>query len=177
MIQNPAQQQHIEWLRGQLEQRKQALAEAEARIARLKTELAYFKDSLSQFNIEHLEQDANTVTIASNIEDESPEVHAPQQRSPKEMLRSEFSGKTLGDVAEFVLRSCGEAVNADDIAKLVFDTNSSDEYLRARNSLSTELRRGAKEERWKQVGRGLFVIHNNKTRLEAEPQAKALTLS
>lgn len=73
------------------------------------------------------------------------------------MLRAEFTNKTLAEVAEIVLDRRNEAFRADDIAQVVFVTEDEDEYARARNSLSTELRRGAKEGRWQQVRRGFFA--------------------
>lgn len=73
------------------------------------------------------------------------------------MLRTEFANKTLAEVAEIVLNSRNQALAADDIAQAVFITENNDEYVRARNSLSTELRRGAREGRWQQIGRGSFA--------------------
>lgn len=79
------------------------------------------------------------------------------KRSPKDMLRPEYQGKTLGEIAlEWLIKAGGRPLSPDTIAERIFVTSSDEELQRARNSLATELRRGAKEGRWKKVGRGIF---------------------
>lgn len=87
--------------------------------------------------------------------EEEPE--NPNQRNPKDMFKPEFFRKTLGDAALTILDSCNHPLNSDQITKRLFDYRSEDEYQRAKNSLSTELRRGAKEGKWKKIGRGFFA--------------------
>lgn len=85
------------------------------------------------------------------------EAGGESKRSPKDMLRPELKGKTLGDIVAMYLKGVkGKESNSDDIAKKIFEPSSEEEFQRAKNSLSTELRRGAREGRWKKNGRGMF---------------------
>ncbi|NES46356.1 hypothetical protein, partial [Moorena sp. SIO2C4] len=69
-------------------------------------------------------------------------------------------GKTFWESVEIILDNFAAPVNREQIVSRLFDAKSDDEQLRAKNSLSTELRRGAKEGRWKKVGRGLFASNS-----------------
>jgi hypothetical protein len=176
MSYDTARQQHIKWIQQQIEEKIFALTEAENRVSQLKADIEYFKlmlnihenantDALSQDTLilPHSEQNSNKESHSiqtSNsglVGNGKNGVEDDRKRSPKEMLRVEFADKTLADVAELVLNSRNEPMTADDIAHYIFMTQDNDEYIRARNSLSTELRRGAKEGRWKQIGRGSFI--------------------
>jgi len=111
---------------------------------------------------------------------EGKETEEANKRSPKDMLLAEFREQTLGDIAEEKLKaSGGKPLSSDELTEMIFETRSKDEYFRARNSLSAELRRGAKEERWKKVGRGIFVIdvQPEANILSTEPQQKLYTLN
>lgn len=176
MSYDTARQQHIKWIQKQIEEKMSTLTEAEERVSQLKADIEYFKlmlDIHQKANTDALSQDA---LIASNFDQsynkESKQIQTnnsgltgnvqngvteDNKRSPKEMLRAEFANKTLAEVAEILLNSRHEVLTADDIARDIFLTENNDEYVRARNSLSTELRRGAKEGRWKQIGRGSFA--------------------
>ncbi|WP_427156819.1 hypothetical protein ACQFX9_15515 [Aliinostoc sp. HNIBRCY26] len=176
MSYDTARQQHIKWIQQQIEEKIFALTEAENCVSQLKADIEYFKLMLNiheNANTDALSQD----TLINSNSDQSHNkglnsiqtsnfgflgngkngVEDDRKRSPKEMLRAEFADKTLAELAEFVLNSRNEPMTADDIAQYIFMTQDNDEYVRARNSLSTELRRGAKEGRWKQIGRGSFV--------------------
>ncbi len=79
------------------------------------------------------------------------------KRSPKDMLQPHLKGKTLGDIAAIYLKAAkGKGLSSDDIAQQIFEATSEEEFQRAKNSLSTELRRGAREGRWKKNARGMF---------------------
>lgn len=176
MAYDTARQQHIEWLQQQVEDKKAALAEAEAYVSQLRADIKYFDLMLSihqKANADALGLDAPVVSnsngSSNGVSQDNPNKYLftgddikntagnDNKRSPKEMLRAEFTNKTLVEVASIALNSSNEALSADNIAKVVFLTKDDDEYMRARNSLSTELRRGAKERRWKQIGRGSYA--------------------
>lgn len=108
---------------------------------------------------ENYEENQDYEEDEENEEDESieEETENPNQRNPKDMFKPEFSRKTLGDAALMILDSCNHPLHSDEITKRLFDYRSEDEYQRAKNSLSTELRRGAKEGRWKKIERGFFA--------------------
>jgi uncharacterized coiled-coil protein SlyX len=91
---------------------------------------------------------------------EDEEFENLNKRNPKDMLRAEFKSMTLGDAAETILAQYRYPLNPEQIAAKMFEPQSEDEHLRARNSLATELRRGAKDGRWKKIGRGLFVSND-----------------
>lgn len=82
-----------------------------------------------------------------------------QHRSPMEMLRSDYKGMKLGDIAAMVLSKKQVPLTTTELCRLIYDTKSSDEFDRARNSLSAELRTGSKGEdcRWKKVGRYAYA--------------------
>jgi hypothetical protein len=111
---------------------------------------------------------------------EGKETEEANKRSPKDMLLAEFREQTLGDIAEKKLKaSGGKPLSSDELTEMIFETRSKDEYFRARNSLSAELRRGAKEGRWKKDGRGIFVIdvQPEANILSTEPQQRLYTLN
>ncbi|NES00769.1 MAG: hypothetical protein F6J86_44535, partial [Symploca sp. SIO1B1] len=93
----------------------------------------------STYEDEHSEDE-----VLDNEEFEDVELEDIEKRNPKDMLRSEFRSMTLGDAAQSIIDECGYLLNPDQIADIIFDPQSEDERLRARNSLATELRRGAK---------------------------------
>ncbi|QSJ17964.1 hypothetical protein JYQ62_03645 [Nostoc sp. UHCC 0702] len=176
MSYDTARQQHIRWLHKQIEEKMSALTEAEVRVSQLRADIEYFKLMLNiheKANTDALSQDTSIMLNSdqsSNGESNQSQTSNPifannakygvgddNKRSPKEMLRAEFANKTLAEVAEIVLKTRNEALTADEIARTIFITQDNDEYVRARNSLSTELRRGAREGRWQQIGRGSFA--------------------
>ncbi|NEP29436.1 MAG: hypothetical protein F6K49_48830 [Moorea sp. SIO3I6] len=104
---------------------------------------------------EELEEESFEENQRENQDDEEG-----QKRNPRDMLYPEFRGKTLREAVEIILDKFAAPVNREQIASRLFDAKSDHEQLRAKNSLSTELRRGAKEGRWKKVGRGLFASNS-----------------
>lgn len=88
------------------------------------------------------------------------------KRKPKEMFRAGLEGLSLGEAIERAFESLrNPSPSADDIAQALFDVSSLSQknYFRAKNSLSTELRRGATDKggnRWKKVGRGKFMSNS-----------------
>lgn len=82
-----------------------------------------------------------------------------QHRAPMEMLRSPYKGMKLSDIIERVLNQSRAPLTPKDITRLVYDTFSPEEFDRARSSLATEMRSGAKGEnrRWVKIGRSAYV--------------------
>ncbi|MBD2490567.1 hypothetical protein [Aulosira sp. FACHB-615] len=181
MSYDTARQQHIKWIQQQIQEKMSTLTEVEELVSQLKADIEYFKlmldihekanaDALSQntFIVYNYNQSPNQES--KQIQTSNPKlasdfhngVRDDNKRSPKEMLRAEFANKTLAEVADILLNSQNQALTADEIAREIFLTENNEEYVRARNSLSTELRRGAKEGRWKQIGRGSFASIQSK---------------
>lgn len=82
-----------------------------------------------------------------------------KHRSPTEMLRPKYKGMKLADVVVEVLGESQSLLTTTEIGRKIYDTTSDDEFNRARNSLSTELRTGAKaiNPKWKKIGRYAYV--------------------
>lgn len=159
MTNNIAHQQHIKWLQQQVALKRIALAQAQAQIEQIRDDIGYFELTLKA------EQKTSTDTSIQKAcaifqANMSPNQFVTQiesgnhlfiknnsnsniRRLPKQMLRFEFRKKSLAQIIEAVLNSQHEYVCADDIARAIFLTQNNNEYIRARNSLSTELRRGA----------------------------------
>jgi hypothetical protein len=80
------------------------------------------------------------------------------QRNPVEIKRPQYLGLTFAESIEKVLNAHQEPMLADRIVEAIFDAESEEEFWRAKNSLSVELRRGAEtHKRWKKLGRNLYA--------------------
>lgn len=80
------------------------------------------------------------------------------QRNPVEIKRPQYLGLTFAESIEKVLNAHQEPMLADRIVEAIFDAESEEEFGRAKNSLSVELRRGAEtHKRWKKLGRNLYA--------------------
>jgi hypothetical protein len=82
-----------------------------------------------------------------------------KQRSPMEMIRDEYKGMKLGDIANQVMKDKNVPLTTTELSRLIYATQSDDEFARARNSLSAELRAGAKGQRpqWRKLGRYAYA--------------------
>jgi hypothetical protein len=109
---------------------------------------------------EHLKGGLPNVNLAS--EDAGLEKASSQnrlQRNPVEMKRPQYVGLTFAESIEKVLNDSQEPMLVDRIVEAIFDAEPGEEFFRAKNSLSGELRRGAQNEykRWKKLGRNLYA--------------------
>lgn len=190
-----ARQQHTEWLKQNLEREEQALAEAEARVIQLQGSVIYYKQALEQLAPSDSESTIRAGEDGNNFSQEDADgrkqkdavILLPSSRryiqanyvdekggifhKPRDMMRLQYKNKTLGEaIAECLESKIGLALGPEQITKDIFEIESlsSEDRGRAKNSLSAELRRGAKEQRWRQVGRGLFAA--NLTAYESEQE-------
>jgi hypothetical protein len=201
MTDNPAHQQHIQWLQTQLAQQKQDLEAAESKLAETKAlveqkreSVAYYQSMLDAVVSDEISSSSCLSGTASSVpgntsnqngsratssipvygdkdcedmklekeevedeELEDEEFKEENKRKPKDMLRPEFKNMTLGDAAQEIIDQNRSALKPEQIAEQMFDPKSEEERQRAKNSLATELRRGAKDGRWKKIDRGFFV--------------------
>lgn len=108
---------------------------------------------------EHLKGGLANFSLAS--EDASLEKASSQnrhQRSPMEMKRPQYVGLTFAESIEKILNDSQQPMRVDQIVEAIFDAASEEEFWRAKNSLSVELRRGAEtHKRWKKLGRNLYA--------------------
>lgn len=90
-------------------------------------------------------------------------LYPTNERAPMEMVRPYFQpeGDAKRGLNEIILRalndSLGQPVTTDDLVRKIYDTRTDDEFNRARNSLSSELRRGAKDGKWRKLGRSFYA--------------------
>jgi len=196
MAQDVAREQHVKWLKEQIDQQKSELAEVQAKAVQLKASIVYYEgmlalvapeevastptDMLSETEAltwnggrvastsslaadEHLKGGLPNISLAS--EDASLEKASSQnrhQRSPMEMKRPQYEGLTFAESIERVLNDHPESMRVDQIVEAIFDAASEEEFWRAKNSLSVELRRGAEPQhkRWKKLGRNLYASNS-----------------
>ena len=87
--------------------------------------------------------------------DRATPVPQGKTRNPMAMLRDEYKGLKLGDIAAKVLNDAPSPLTTTQLTREIYCPRSNDEFERARNSLSTELRVGAKSKnpRWRKCGR------------------------
>jgi hypothetical protein len=105
-------------------------------------------------------EDCPTNNKEDGFDDEQQDIEEAQEetkRNPKDMMRDEFAGMTLRDAAQKILEEFYHPISTQQITAKMFQADSDDESLRAKNSLAAELRRGAKDGRWQKTERGLFV--------------------
>jgi hypothetical protein len=108
---------------------------------------------------EHLK--GGLANVSSAFEDAGLEKASYQnrhQRNPVEMKRPQYLGLTFAESIEKVLNAHQEPMLADRIVEAIFDAESEEEFWRAKNSLSVELRRGAEtHKRWKKLARNIYA--------------------
>jgi uncharacterized protein YihD (DUF1040 family) len=81
------------------------------------------------------------------------------KRNPMDMVRLPWKGVKLSEVIHKVLIEQSSTLTTSELTKLIYVTNNDDEFSRARNSLSSELRSGAKAEpsKWQKIGRNAYA--------------------
>lgn len=196
MAQDVAHEQHVKWLKEQIDQQKSELAEVEAKAVKLKASIVYYEGMLalvapdevaltptgmlsgtealtlnggqvastsSLGADQHLKGDITNFSLAS--EDASLEKASSQnrhQRSPMEMKRPQYVGVTFAESIEKILNDSQQPMRVDQIVEAIFDAASEEEFWRAKNSLSVELRRGAEPQykRWKKLSRHIYASNS-----------------
>jgi hypothetical protein len=81
-------------------------------------------------------------------------------RDPIQMLRPQFAGKSMGQIILSILGETNAPMEPQDVAKAAYSTDTEEEFIRARNSISVALRTGAGRKGWRKLGRGLFELEN-----------------
>lgn len=196
MAQDVAREQHVKWLKEQIDQQKSELAELQAKAVQLKASIVYYEgmlalvapdevastptDMLSE--TEALTLNGGRVASTSSLgADEDPKGGLPNislasedaglekassqnrhQRSPMEMKRPQYVGLTFAESIEKILNDRQQPMLVDQIVEAIFDAASEEEFWRAKNSLSVELRRGADPQykRWKKLSRNIYASNS-----------------
>ncbi|WP_193909946.1 hypothetical protein [Vasconcelosia minhoensis] len=134
--------------------RKHQLAEQEAELMHLQVLIPQLRAAIA--NHESIltsvirELDAEQTIYSSDLT-----IH----RSPMDMIRPEYKGMKLGDIAAHVLETCQIPLTTTELARRIYEAKNDDELSRARNSLSAELRGGVKSThpRWQKIGRNAYA--------------------
>lgn len=104
----------------------------------------------------------------SEEEEFNPEMDSRQSystcgRTPMEMVRPYFrkKGSIECGLSDIILRALNvspdQPIATDDLVRRIYNARTDDEFSRARNSLTSELRRGARDGRWKKLGRSFYA--------------------
>ncbi len=139
---------------------QQLLEEKNEELLELQTQVSAIKSSLDM----HLD-------LQRTLNEQSSQVPASQagaslelqgirgKRNPADMLRSQWKGMKLSDIIFQVLRDNAVALTTAELTQLMYSSQDEEEFNRARNSLSSELRSGAKRENpcWKKIGRNAYA--------------------
>jgi hypothetical protein len=196
MAQDVAREQHVKWLKEQIDQQKSELAEVQAKAVKLKASLVYYEGMLALVapdevastptdvvsETETMTWNGGQVASTSSLgadehfkgglahfnpasEDASLEKPSSQnrhKRSPMDMKRLQYQGLTFAESIEKVLNDRQEPMLVDQIVEAIFDAESEEEFWRAKNSLSVELRRGAEPQykRWKKLSRNIYASNS-----------------
>ena len=192
MAQDVGREQHVKWLKEQINQQKSELAEVQAEAVKLKASIVYYEGMLALVAPDEVASTptdvvSETETLALNVgqvaltsslgadkhlkeglanvssafEDASLEKASSQnkhQRNPVQMKRPQYLGLTFTESIEKVLNDRQEPMLVDRIVEAIFDAEPGEEFFRAKNSLSVELRRGAEtHKRWKKLSRNIYA--------------------
>lgn len=137
-----------------VKERRQYLADQEGLLAHLQITVPQVRSAIAM-------SEAELASVTQMIEAENFDYGSDVavHRSPMDMLRSEYKGMRLRDIAVRVLDAGLMPMTTTDIARQIYSTENSDELSRARNSLSAELRNGVQEEQpmWQKIGRNAYA--------------------
>lgn len=170
--------EHVLHLQREIKRSQQKLANSDSLIQKKKAELADKRDEVRHLMLENnamrshlslLQQLLKQVAEEVLAEDDLPDVIElddsncqRRKRNPMEMIKTQFKGLQLGDIVELILRQNQKPMTTTEISRIIYDTDDKEEFARARNSLSAELRSGAAKEppRWLKKGRATYVTRS-----------------
>lgn len=181
---------HISSLRSQLETDLTNLAQVKARIRQKQAELEKLRSDIHDLalasNVLQSRIEVSRELLAQITEKPFPddqllsvvprpvEAHEQIRRNPMDMLKPEFKGMQLGNIVEHVLERHRGPLTTTDIGRIIYDARDKDEFSRARNSLSAELRLGASKNppRWVKKGRSAYVAQFSADAAKSLPSRK-----
>ena len=166
---------HVLQLRREIEKKYQQFADSTALLEQKKAELAEIQSEVRHIMLSNnvlrshidmlkgLLRQASEEILASDDLSTDTDRHTPSthdlKRNPMEMVKPKFKGMQLGDIVELVLEQHQTALTTTEISRIIYDPQDKEEFARARNSLSAELRSGATRTppRWYKKGRSTYV--------------------
>jgi len=151
------QKPYIDWLRQQYEQEQvklRKLKEEKEKLLKIEAEICKTIDSYAQ--IIKVQLSSTDSEVSSNIRAEAPE---DRQKSPIEMLRTEFSGMSMSEVIGMLLNIHGKPVHALDLAREAYEVEEdSEDFKRARDSMNSALKDGVDKKWLVRVERGVYAL-------------------
>lgn len=75
----------------------------------------------------------------------------------RQLLRTEFQGKTFTDAVSEILESTSEPLHLNDLLAEMYEDLSDQDFKRAKVSLANVLSVGTKKGNWKSLGKGLYT--------------------
>ncbi len=180
----PLHEKHIQWLNLQkkdcqkkldeietLSKKFSEFREIEPILEKLQIEVAYCDENLEYLKKKYDQQPdfVEDQKEAGNGEKDLPGKEAKLlaspdyitkdsiRREPTEMLRPEYQGMPMFDIIASILDSNLKELSYEDVARIAYDTNSEDEFERAKASIAAQLRVGASKQKWVKTGRGTFA--------------------
>jgi hypothetical protein len=136
---------------------EECIAERMAELQELECAIAVVKSTIA-LHLQLLATEKANQGLSSDAEIQSP-FSSTNHRSPMEMLRPPYKGMKLAEIITIVLKESSSPLTTTELSHIIYDTHSDEELYRARNSLSAELRTGAKSNppRWKKLGRYAYA--------------------
>lgn len=112
-------------------------------------------ESISRFNNDNNAADAEKVHDLPDDRMESTQ--SEYERAPSEMIREEFKGLHLIEVARRILKkNAGRRMSNNDITRIVYATQTQEDFARCRSSIAVVLRSEGQKGGWCQIGRGYY---------------------
>jgi hypothetical protein len=149
----------IELIEAELARKRAVLADKEEDLDSLQATIARLRASIGTLEglLEANRQGLPDIEEPTSIQDARS--HKRLHRHPMAMLHSPYKGMKLGDVAALVLSQSSQPLTTAELTRLIYDTQTEEEFERARNSLSAELRSGVRGEspRWRKIGRFAYA--------------------
>lgn len=109
-------------------------------------------------------------------EDCDNEPESPKVRRPEDLKRAEFSGQTLVETLEWILRASSEPITLDSAVPLIYETKNDLEFRACKNSLASAFSRGVQAGLFERPNdsRGTFILAEklNDLKKTAEEQLK-----
>lgn len=167
-----------QWLEDEIALTEEVLHEKLQMFDRLKSEITDLRGRQSMLQT-FLDAIATSVTPQETDKNKSfRDGDSHQQRTPMDMIRNEYKGMMLGDIAAKVLDEHQSVLTPKQLTEIIYDAKTDEEFERARNSLSAELRAGAKgnSPRWKKIGRYAYAslqVCPNGAETEEVPEQKS----
>lgn len=138
---------HVKWLKDQLAQHERDLAHAESNVERLKSTVRNLRGTVE---ILTAPGEGNGIKNKTSGSVSTSIAVRTLKRNPKYEPLS-----TIAAVKE-ILSASPEPIQQDELTRSIFQITDKSDLARARQSLSSQLRAGAKKRYWKALGDGLY---------------------